>query len=164
MKARLEELQAKLAIHEENANSQTTTIDSYLESEPLQASNTVDQDRVHFKPNQISQTHTDGPKQPLRPKSPTAQTTDEILSEEGTVGFQQSAMSKFAPKLGYVTIDADIMSLDCQSRARMSSQEIIFRDLFELHAQLSNKLNDLQQDRPEFIQQHDAGTEMARGI
>ncbi|KAJ5160051.1 basic-Leucine zipper transcription factor [Penicillium canariense] len=46
----------------------------------------------------------------------------------------------------------------------MSSQEIIIRDLFELHAQFSNKLNDLQQDGPEFVQQHDARNGMTRAL
>lgn len=164
MKARLEELQAKLAIHEEKANSQTSTTDSPSASEAIQAPHTADHEYFPFKLNQILHAPTETLKQQLRPQFPPDQTSDETLSDEGTIGIRQTPMSGFTPTPGCKTSLAQILSLDWPSRARNSSQEIIIRDLFELQAKFSNKLNDLQQDGPEFVPQHDTGNGMTRSI
>lgn len=100
MNARLEELQAKVAVYAEKADSQTNTTDNHLASESVQASHTAEEDHFPFKLNQYSQAHTEVSQLPLRPQSPTGQTSDEILSNEGIVGLQEILMSRFIPTLG----------------------------------------------------------------
>ncbi|KAF7528678.1 hypothetical protein PCG10_010214 [Penicillium crustosum] len=145
MNARIEELQAKVAVYAEKADSQANTTDNHLASESVQASHTAEEDHFPFKLNQYSQAHTEVPQQLLKPQSPTGQMSDEILSNEGIFGHEQILMN-------------------CPSRERMPSQELIIRDLFELQAQFSNKLKHLQQDGSNFIQQHDEGNGMARAL
>lgn len=100
MNARIEELQAKVAVYAEKADSQASTTDNHLASESVQASHTAEEDHFPFKLNQYSQAHTEVPQQLLKPQSPTGQMSDEILSNEGIFGHEQILMSMFIPKLG----------------------------------------------------------------
>ena len=170
MKARLEELQARVAYHEQKANEQTNGKGLSL-SEPLSSPvtgnnnhNNTDNSQFPVESNQKPAAATqESPEQTQIPPSVSERAPGERTGGEETPGLQLKPLPT-APSLtdGILLTKASIP--DSALRPSMTSQDIIIRDLLALQAQLSNKLNDLQQDGADSMQDQTPGNNVTRGI